>query len=76
MRNRGSLTAWVAAALVALAVSWLFLAPWHGPIIVSLSDTHGIDLGDLPTVALIAVAVAAALLATLGDRTAVEAAAL
>ena len=58
MRNRGSLTAWVAAALVALAVGWLFLAPWHGPIIVSLSDTHGIDLGDLPAVALIAFAVA------------------
>ena len=58
MRNRGSLTAWVAAALVALAVSWLFLAPSHGPIIVSLSDTHGIDLGDLPALALIAFAVA------------------
>jgi hypothetical protein len=58
VRNRGSLTAWVAAALVALAVSWLFLAPWHGPIIVSLSDTHGIDLGDLPALALIAFAVA------------------
>jgi hypothetical protein len=46
------------AGLLAAAVTWLFLSPWHGPVVVALSDSHGIDAGDLPAVALIAVAVA------------------
>jgi hypothetical protein len=32
--------------------------PWHGPIILSLSGSHGIDTGDLPALPLFALALA------------------
>lgn len=39
----------------------LLLAPaWHGPIILSLSASHGVDAGDLVTVPLFVLAIAAA----------------
>jgi Concanavalin A-like lectin/glucanases superfamily len=42
------------------ALALLLAAPWHGPIVLALSPTHGIDAGDLPGLALLAVALAAA----------------
>jgi len=32
--------------------------PWHGPVVLSLSEGHGIDAGDLPALPLLALAVA------------------
>ncbi len=55
MRKR---KAWMVVGLLAAAVSLLVLSPWHGAIAVSLSQTHGIDTGDLPAVGLIAIAIA------------------
>jgi hypothetical protein len=36
------------------------LGPWHGPIVLTLSASHGIDAGDLPGLALLAFALGAA----------------
>jgi hypothetical protein len=36
----------------------LMFEPWHGPIVLALSEHHGIDVGDLPAIVLIAAAVA------------------
>jgi hypothetical protein len=46
------------ALLVGAACGVLLWEPWHGPIILSLSSTHGIDTGDLPALILVALAVA------------------
>jgi hypothetical protein len=65
--RRRQIEVWVskrpkAASVVALllvgACAVLLLEPWHGPIVLSLSRRHGIDTGDLPALALLAVAVA------------------
>ena len=51
----------VGVALLAGAACAIFLwAPWRGPIVLSLSTAHGIDAGDLPGLALLALALAAA----------------
>ena len=48
----------VVALLLVAACAVFLLEPWHGPVVLSLSRTHGIDTGDLPALALIALAVA------------------
>ena len=58
--SSGSLRAWLGIALLLAAFAAYQWAPWRGPIILSLSSTHGIDTGDLPAFALLAVAVAVA----------------
>ena len=61
MARLGRLRAWIGVALLLGAACGAYLwGPWHGPIILSLSSTHGIDTGDLPAFALLAVAVAVA----------------
>jgi hypothetical protein len=50
-------SALVALALIA-ACGFLVLEPWHGPTVLTLSEQHGVDVADLPPVALIAAAVA------------------
>jgi hypothetical protein len=45
----------IGAALLIVAVTIVVWEPWHGPIVVSLSSSHGIDAGDaivLPLVVL------------------------
>jgi hypothetical protein len=46
--------------LVGAAASMFLADPWHGPIVLALSNTHGIDAGDLPGLALLALALGAA----------------
>ena len=48
----------VIALLLVGACAIFLLEPWHGPVVLSLSRTHGIDAGDLPALPLIALAVA------------------
>jgi hypothetical protein len=41
------------------AAAGVFLwEPWHGPVVLTLSERHGLDAGDLPALLLIALAVA------------------
>src|SRR5262245_28500637 len=56
----GSVRAWIGVALAFGAFAAFEWGPWRGPIILSLSSTHGIDAGDIPAFALLAVAVAVA----------------
>ena len=52
---------WIAAALLIAAACAIFVRePWHGPVILPLSPSHGVDAGDLPAVVLVALAVALA----------------
>ena len=61
MIRSARLRAGIGAALLGAAACWVFvLGPWHGPIVLSLSPSHGIDAGDLPGLALLALALAAA----------------
>lgn len=46
------------ALLVGGACVLLVWQPWHGPIVLSLATNHGVDMGDLPALALLALAVA------------------
>ncbi len=46
--------------LVGAASALLVWQPRHGPTVLSLSSAHGVDLGDLPALALLALAVASA----------------
>ena len=49
---------WVGVVfLVAVACGFLAWGPWHGPILLSFTPSHGVDAGDLPTLALLALAV-------------------
>lgn len=49
----------IAFGLVLLAAAWVLAEPLgKGPFLVSITSRHGIDLGDLPAVALLAVAAA------------------
>ena len=59
MGRRRGLQAWIAVAVLLGAACGVFLwEPWHGPIILSFSSTHGLDAGDLPALLLVALAVA------------------
>ncbi len=59
MARTGRIGAAIVAALLLGAASAVFLwEPWHGPVILSLSEGHGIDAGDLPALPLLALAVA------------------
>jgi hypothetical protein len=59
MRTARSPTAAVVVALLLAGACAVFLLePWHGPIVLSLWRSHGIDTGDLPALLLIALAVA------------------
>ena len=49
-----------AALLLAAACAYLLIDPWHGAVVLALSEQHGIDVSDLPAVLLIAAAVAMA----------------
>jgi hypothetical protein len=50
---------WIAAtALIGAAFLVFAWEPWHGPVILALSSTHGLDAGDLPAVVFLALAVA------------------
>ena len=61
MVRLGRFGAWVSVALLVGAACAIFLwAPWRGPIVLSLSSAHGIDAGDLPGLALLALALIAA----------------
>ncbi len=55
-RSRGALI--VVALLLAAACGMFLWEPWHGPVILSLSEGHGIDAGDLPALPLLGLAVA------------------
>jgi hypothetical protein len=46
-----------AALLLGVACAALVWAPWHGAVVLSVSASHGIDVGDLPALALIALSV-------------------
>jgi hypothetical protein len=46
--------------LLAGACAFLRFEPWHGVVVLSLSERHGVDAGDLPAVLLFALAVAIA----------------
>jgi hypothetical protein len=48
----------VVALLLAAACGVFVWEPWHGSVVLSLSDTHGIAAGDLPALPLLALAVA------------------
>jgi hypothetical protein len=46
-----------AALLMAVALGWVIAEPvGKGPVLVAFSRNHGLDVGDLPAVALVAVA--------------------
>jgi hypothetical protein len=49
-----------AAAGLLIVAAWTVavLIPWHGPIILALSEQHGVTVADLPAVVLIILAVA------------------
>ena len=47
-----------AALLLGVACAALVWAPWHGAVVLSVSASHGIDVWDLPALALIALSVA------------------
>jgi hypothetical protein len=57
-RSRRLGTAIGLALLLGAASGILLWEPWHGPTILSLSSSHGVDTGDLPAFPLLAVAVA------------------
>jgi hypothetical protein len=60
VRSR-TVTVWIGVALlVAGAGVLLVLQPWHGPIVLPLTTNHGVDRGDLPALALLALAVGTA----------------
>ena len=61
MARSARLGAWVAVVLLLGAACALLLhQSWHGPIILSLSSSHGIDAGDIPALALFALGLALA----------------
>src|SRR5215211_772266 len=47
--------------LVGAALAVLLIETWHGPTILSLGGSHGVDAGDLPAIPLLALAAALAL---------------
>ena len=58
MARQGRRHAWIAVTfLLSAACAALLLEPWHGANVLSLSPTHGVDVGDLPALLLVVVAV-------------------
>jgi hypothetical protein len=57
--TRASARAVLAGALLAAACAYVVLEPWHGPMVLALSEHHGIDAADLPALPLIALALVA-----------------
>jgi hypothetical protein len=59
MTRTGNLSSgiWI-ALLLTVACAVVLWASWHGPVVLGLSDGHGIDAGDLPALPLTALAVA------------------
>jgi hypothetical protein len=48
----------LALALAAVAIGLVVLEPFpNGQVLLSLTDTHGVDTGDIPALALLLVAV-------------------
>jgi hypothetical protein len=47
------------ALLLGAAIGFLVLEPWHGPVVLTLSEGHGVDAADLPAVVVLALALAA-----------------
>ena len=61
MARSARLGAWAAAVLLlGTACTLLQHQPWHGPVILSLSSSHGINAGDIPALALFALGLALA----------------
>ena len=55
---RSSAAAGLVISLLLAAAGAVFLwEPWHGPVVLRLSERHGLDAGDLPALPLIALAV-------------------
>src|SRR4051794_36375517 len=50
----------LAASLAVGACAFLALEPWHGPIVLALSEQHGVDAADLPALPVLALALALA----------------
>ena len=46
------------AVLVVAALALVDSYPWSGPVLLTLSDTHGVHAADLPVVGLAALSVA------------------
>ena len=46
------------ALLLGAACATFLLEPWHGPVVLWLSENHGIHAGDLPALPLVAFALA------------------
>ena len=70
-RDKVRFAAHVGAACGLVALSWWWVIPAHsfaGPVLVQLTRSHGVHVGDLPTVAFLAVAAwsGAAALRTVG----------
>jgi len=54
----GRLRIWVFVLLfLAVACAFLIWEPWHGPVVLPLARDHGVDAGDLPALAPVAIAV-------------------
>jgi hypothetical protein len=47
------------AALLLAACAFVVLEPWHGPMVLALSEHHGVDAADLPALPVIALALVA-----------------
>jgi hypothetical protein len=61
MARSSRLGTWIGVVLLLGAACAVVVdQPWHGPVLLSVSSTHGIDAGDLPAVALFALALALA----------------
>ena len=61
MSRARSAGAAIVVALLLAACGVVLWQPWHGPVVLTLSRTHGIDAGDLPALPLVALAVAIAM---------------
>lgn len=70
MRRRSDkhrLIAHVALVIVLVSLSLWWVIPLHafaGPVLLTLTPSHGVHLGDLPTLGFLAVALRSAVLAT------------
>ena len=59
-RGRQQVAILAVGLTVAASVLVVFREPWHGPILFTLSTTHGVDTGDLLVLPLVALALVAA----------------
>ena len=61
-RERRASATWILVTLLlAVGCAILLWAPWRGPVVLSLSESHGIHAGDLLGLILVGLAVAIAL---------------